>query len=111
MAPVYDEKIYQTMAENKTFLLGTRSAGIDGLNKEYLKKYQINACNVPVYSPRAIAEHVLTLTMMLLRQMPRLLQREQQQNFILDGLIGRDSRVDCWRCRYWTYWIGHGSVI
>ncbi|EOI00328.1 hypothetical protein UAY_01431 [Enterococcus moraviensis ATCC BAA-383] len=90
MAPVYDEKIYQTMAENKTFLLGTRSAGIDGLNKEYLKKYQINACNVPVYSPRAIAEHVLTLTMMLLRQMPRLLQREQQQNFILDGLIGRE---------------------
>ncbi|MGG5340598.1 D-2-hydroxyacid dehydrogenase [Enterococcus sp. AZ192] len=90
MAAVHDEKIYQIMAENNIRLLSTRSAGIDGLNKDFLKKYQIAACNVPVYSPRAIAEHALTLTMMLLRQIPRLLQREQQQDFTLDGLIGRE---------------------
>lgn len=90
MAAVHDEKIYQIMAENNIRLLSTRSAGIDGLNKDFLKKYQIAACNVPVYSPRAIAEHALTLTMMLLRQIPRLIQREQQQDFTLDGLIGRE---------------------
>jgi D-lactate dehydrogenase len=90
MTAVHDEEIYQVMAENNIHLLSTRSAGIDGLSMNYLKKYHINACNVPVYSPRAIAEHALTLTMMLLRQIPRLLQREQQQDFTLDGLIGRE---------------------
>lgn len=90
MAAVHDEAIYQQMAENQIYLLSTRSAGIDGLAKEYLKKYQIKATNVPVYSPRAIAEHALTLTMMLLRQIPKLVQRELQQDFRLDGLIGRE---------------------
>lgn len=90
MAAIHDEAIYQQMAENNIHLLSTRSAGIDGLAKEYLKKYQIKAANVPVYSPRAIAEHALTLTMMLLRQIPKLVQREQQQDFRLDGLIGRE---------------------
>lgn len=90
MAAIHDEALYQQMAENNIHLLSTRSAGIDGLSKEYLRKYQIKAANVPVYSPRAIAEHALTLTMMLLRQIPRLIQREQQQDFTLDGLIGRE---------------------
>ncbi|MBL1227488.1 NAD(P)-dependent oxidoreductase [Enterococcus sp. BWR-S5] len=90
MAAVHDEATYQKMADYGIRFLSTRSAGIDGLSKEYLKKYNIKAANVPVYSPRAIAEHALTLSFMLLRHMPRLLQREQQQDFVLDGLIGRE---------------------
>lgn len=90
MASVHDEFTYQQMAEYGIRYLSTRSAGIDGLAKTYLKKYNIKAANVPVYSPRAIAEHALTLSFMLLRQIPRLLQREQEQNFVLDGLIGRE---------------------
>lgn len=90
MASVHDEIIYEKMAEYGIRFLSTRSAGIDGLSKAYLKKYNIKAANVPVYSPRAIAEHALTLSFMLLRHIPRLMQREQQQNFVLDGLIGRE---------------------
>ncbi|MGC6769981.1 NAD(P)-dependent oxidoreductase [Enterococcus sp. LJL51] len=90
MSAVHEEAMYQKMAEYGIQLLSTRSAGIDGLSKKYLEKYNIKAVNVPVYSPRAIAEHALTLSMMLLRRIPRLLQREQNQNFVLDGLIGRE---------------------
>ncbi|WP_086347416.1 NAD(P)-dependent oxidoreductase [Candidatus Enterococcus clewellii] len=90
MASVHDEITYQQMAEFGIRYLSTRSAGIDGLSKTYLKKYNIKAANVPVYSPRAIAEHALTLSFMLLRHIPKLMQREQQQNFVLDGLIGRE---------------------
>ncbi|MBP1045545.1 D-2-hydroxyacid dehydrogenase [Enterococcus sp. BWM-S5] len=90
MASVHDEAVYQQMTEYGIRFLSTRSAGIDGLSKAYLKKYNIKAANVPVYSPRAIAEHALTLSFMLLRHIPRLMQREQQQNFVLDGLIGRE---------------------
>lgn len=90
MASIHDERIYQQMAEYGIRYLSTRSAGIDGLSKAHLKKYNIKAANVPVYSPRAIAEHALTLSFMLLRHIPRLMQREQEQNFVLDGLIGRE---------------------
>lgn len=90
MRPIHEEAIYQQMAAIGIRFLSTRSAGIDGLNQAALKNYHIKAANVPVYSPRAIAEQALTLSMMLLRNIPRLMKREAQGSFVLDGLIGNE---------------------
>lgn len=90
MRPLKEEAIYQSLKENGVRYLSTRSAGIDGLNQNFLTKYQLKAANVPVYSPRAIAEYALTLTMMLLRNQPKLEKRRENGSFVLDGLIGRE---------------------
>ncbi|MDR0921108.1 MAG: D-2-hydroxyacid dehydrogenase [Lactobacillales bacterium] len=90
MLPIHDEETYKILAENGTKFISTRSAGIDILNLDYIKKYHLKAVNVPVYSPRAIAEFALTLTMNLLRNIPELVHREEKGNYNFDGLIGNE---------------------
>jgi D-lactate dehydrogenase len=90
MLPVHDEETYRLLAQGGTRFLSTRSAGIDILQLDFIRKYNLKAANVPVYSPRAIAEFALTLTMNLLRNIPTLLVRENKGSFTFDGLIGRE---------------------
>ncbi len=53
--------------ENGLKIILTRTVGIDHLDIDMIKKLDIKCFNVPIYSKYAIAEHVLGLVLLLLR--------------------------------------------
>ncbi|CAF1094401.1 unnamed protein product [Rotaria sp. Silwood1] len=71
-------------------IIALRSAGYSGSSIEIAKKYGIEICRVPNYSPHAIAEHSLALLLSLNRNMHHAFFRTKQHNFTLDGLVGID---------------------
>ncbi|CAF2635032.1 unnamed protein product [Rotaria sp. Silwood2] len=71
-------------------IIALRSAGYSGSSIEIAKKYGIEVCRVPSYSPHAVAEHSLALLLSLNRSMHHAFFRTKQHNFTLDGLVGTD---------------------
>ena len=53
---IITEKVAALLAEAGVKFIACRSAGFDHVNLAAIKKYGIKACNVPLYSPNAIAE-------------------------------------------------------
>lgn len=70
--------------------LSARSAGIDTINLDWAKENQIRVSNVPSYSPRAVAELVLTQAMQLVRHIPEFRNRFKKNNYIVDGLRSQE---------------------
>ena len=54
---IITEKVAALLAEAGVKFIACRSAGFDHVNLAAIKKYGIKACNVPLYSPNAIAEY------------------------------------------------------
>ena len=67
-----------------------RTAGYDGIDLEVVKNHGIKLSNVPQYSPSAIAEFAVTLTLAVLRKLPLALRRSRVQDFSVEGLLGRE---------------------
>ena len=72
--------------------LATRSAGINNIDLEAAKEFDINVCNVPAYSPNSVGEFTVALTLALARNLRKAFRRVDAQNFALDGLIGFELR-------------------
>ena len=53
------EKVAALLAEAGVKFIACHSAGFDHVNLAAIKKYGIKACNVPLYSPNAIAEYAV----------------------------------------------------
>ncbi len=70
----------------------SRAAGMDHMNLSAMKEVGIKGANVPRYSPNAIAEHTVCLTLMCLRKMKRELNMVENFDFTLTGLKGRELR-------------------
>lgn len=70
----------------------SRAAGTDHMDPAAMKEAGLKAANVPRYSPNAIAEHTVCLTLMSLRKMKRELGMVAQYDFTLNGLKGRELR-------------------
>lgn len=70
----------------------SRAAGTDHIDVSALKKIGLKGGNVPKYSPNAIAEHTVCLTLMALRKMKRELKMIENNDFSLTGLKGRELR-------------------
>ena len=70
--------------------LVTPSAGYDHFNLEAMKKYGIRGANVPVYSPSAISEHTILLTLSVLRNYREQLLRLEKNKYGITGLMGRE---------------------
>jgi D-lactate dehydrogenase len=87
---IREEEIYRTLSEYGVAAIGVRSTGVDSLNKQYMKQYGILGANIKAYSPRSIAEFALTTSMMLIRNIPRLLKHEQDLNFSWNRMLGRE---------------------
>lgn len=87
---IREESIYQALAELHVAAIGVRSTGIDSVNKAFMKKYRLQGANVKAYSPRSIAEFAVTTSMMLIRNIPRLLKYEEHGSFSWNGLLGRE---------------------
>ncbi|WP_032122931.1 D-isomer specific 2-hydroxyacid dehydrogenase family protein [Clostridium amazonitimonense] len=72
--------------------LATRSAGINNIDMEAAKKFDVRACNVPAYSPNAVAEFAVASTLCVARNLQQAIRRVDVQNFGLAGLIGFELR-------------------
>jgi len=75
---------------NTVKIIALRSAGHSGSSIEIAKKYGIEVCRVPNYSPHAVAEHSVALLLSLNRNMHHAFFRTKLHNFTLDGLVGID---------------------
>lgn len=67
-----------------------RTAGYDGLDLEKAKSHGVKVANVARYSPSAIAEFAVALTLSVVRKLPLALRRARVQDFSVEGLLGRE---------------------
>ena len=87
-----DEDVLKILKENGVKYIVTRTAGVNHMDLEAIKKYGLKAANVPSYSPNAISEHTLMLALSLMRNMKSAIKRVEEQNFTLKGLRGKEIR-------------------
>lgn len=66
--PIGDESVYKKIADYGIKQITCRMVGINIINLDACKKYNLKVTHVPVYSPRAIAEMGVTHAMYLLRR-------------------------------------------
>lgn len=72
--------------------LATRSAGINNIDFEAAREFDIKVANVPAYSPNSVGEFTVGVTLALARNLRKAFRRVDAQNFGLDGLIGFELR-------------------
>lgn len=69
-------------------LILMRCAGFDAVNINMAKDLGIRVCNVPAYSPEAIAEHAMALGLCANRRIHKGYTRVRENNFDLNNLVG-----------------------
>lgn len=72
--------------------LATRSAGINNIDLEAAKEFDIKISNVPAYSPNSVGEFTVALTLALGRNLRQAFRKADVQDFSLNGLIGFELR-------------------
>jgi len=70
--------------------ISLRTAGFDNIDFDLVKAHGIKVSNVPAYSPTAIAEFAVLLSLMLLRKMQIYLPRVKTQDFSRENMTGRE---------------------
>ena len=85
-----DEKVLIRLAEGSTRLVALRCAGYNNVDLQAAQRLNISVVRVPAYSPHAVAEFTVGLMLTLDRKIHRAWARVRENNFALDGLIGRN---------------------
>lgn len=65
-----NESIYRQLHEYGIRQLSLTATGVDGLNREWAKRYGLSVTNVPSYSPTSVGHFALMSILMLLRGVP-----------------------------------------
>ena len=84
-----DRQVIDILYQGGTRLIALRSAGYNNVDLKACEG-RIAVVRVPAYSPHAIAEHALALTLALNRHLREAFDRTRQGNFSLEGLEGFD---------------------
>ncbi len=84
-----DRKTIDALVKNGTELLLLRCAGYNNVDIKYAEG-RLTVMRVPAYSPHAVAEHAMALTLMLNRKIHRSYIRTRDHNFSIAGLTGFD---------------------
>lgn len=71
-------------------LITLRCAGYNQVHLAKAQELGFKITRVPAYSPYAVAEHAVGMTLSLCRNLHRAYQRVRDNNFALDGLLGFD---------------------
>lgn len=87
---ITDEEVYQRLSDFGIKQLALRTAGYDIIDMDHARKHNIKITNVPAYSPRSVAELVLTQTMRLIRQFPSIESNMAKKDFRWSGRIARE---------------------
>jgi D-lactate dehydrogenase len=87
---ITNEAVYKRLSDLGIKQLSLRTAGYDIIDMNLARKYNIKITNVPAYSPRSVAELVLTQTMRLIRQFPSIESDMAKRDFRWSGRIARE---------------------
>lgn len=79
----------ERLADGGTRLLALRSTGYNHVDLRAATALGITVVHVPAYSPHAIAEFTIGLLLGLERKIHRAWARVREDNFSLEGLVGR----------------------
>lgn len=85
-----DKEVLKKLDELNVGMIATRSAGTDHIDLETAEELDIKIINVPEYSPNAIAEHCIALTLALYRKLKPSFERIGNYNFSLEGQVGTE---------------------
>jgi len=85
-----DASALATLAKGGTKLVALRAAGFNNVDLRAAEAKGITVMRVPAYSPYAVAEFTVGLLLALDRKICRAWQRVREDNFSLEGLLGRD---------------------
>jgi len=84
-----DAGIADRLAAGGTKLIALRCAGYNNVDLKATDALGLSVVRVPGYSPHAVAEFTIALLLALDRKVHRAWARVRENNFALDGLIGR----------------------
>ncbi|MCH7860136.1 2-hydroxyacid dehydrogenase [Sphingomonas sp. NPDC092331] len=85
-----DAEVLETLAGQGTKLVALRCAGFNNVDLAAAARLGIAVVRVPAYSPHAVAEFTIGMMLAVDRKIPRAWARVRENNFALDGLIGRN---------------------
>ena len=84
------ETVLTQLAAQGTRIVALRCAGYNNVDLAAAGRLGITVVRVPAYSPHAVAEFTVGLILALDRHIPRAWAQVRENNFALDGLIGRN---------------------
>ncbi|HWU95057.1 MAG TPA: 2-hydroxyacid dehydrogenase [Sphingomonas sp.] len=87
---VVNAEVLEALAGQGTRLVALRCAGFNNVDLAAARRLGIDVVRVPAYSPHAVAEFTIGLLLAVDRHIPRAWARVRDNNFALDGLIGRN---------------------
>lgn len=85
-----DEAVLSRLANGRTGVVALRCAGFNNVDLRAAERLGLAVVRVPAYSPHAVAEFTVGLLLTLDRKIHRAWARVRENNFALDGLIGRN---------------------
>lgn len=85
-----DAPVLEALARLGVKLVALRCAGFNNVDLGAAERLAIDVVRVPAYSPHAVAEFTIGLMLAVDRHIPRAWARVRDNNFALDGLIGRN---------------------
>jgi D-lactate dehydrogenase len=85
-----DAAALEILAAGGTRIIALRCAGYNNVDLAAAQRLGVAVVRVPAYSPEAVAEFTIGLILALDRNIPRAWNRVRENNFALDGLIGRN---------------------
>ncbi|MEZ6042718.1 MAG: 2-hydroxyacid dehydrogenase [Planctomycetaceae bacterium] len=85
-----DREVLSALAGLGIRLVLLRCAGFNNVDLQAAAEFDIVVMRVPEYSPHAVAEHTVALTLCLIRQIHRAWSRVREGDFRLSGLLGFD---------------------
>ena len=85
-----DAPVLERLAEGGTTLVALRCAGFNNVDLKAADRLGLTVVRVPAYSPHAVAEFTIGLMLAVDRHIPRAWARVRDNNFALEGLIGRN---------------------
>ena len=103
-----DEPILQGLKDLGVRYLATRTIGYDHIDLDCATRLGLKVCNCK-YAPNGVADFTVMLILVVLRKLKQALQRNQVQDYELDGLQGRELK-DLTVGVIGTGWIGSTVV-
>ncbi|MCW1428882.1 2-hydroxyacid dehydrogenase [Novosphingobium sp. JCM 18896] len=85
-----DAEVLETLAGLGVGIVALRCAGFNNVDLAAAERLGLPVVRVPAYSPHAVAEFTIGLLLALDRKIHRAWARTRENNFALDGLVGRN---------------------
>lgn len=84
-----DKEVINRLAELKVKYIASRSIGYNNIDLNRAKELNFLVSNA-TYSPYSVSEYTIFYSIMLLRNLPKIFKRMEEDNYTLKGLIGKE---------------------